>query len=255
MSEEYRNTVRRTVLLLLIAFVGIVGISFAWFTLADFTKVSTMKLDITNGSNLRFDVVAHDGIEDYYKTLSVERIRDYVLGDHGYDLTTTPLQPVTTADCVTYTFEDGEVAGVNTGVYVQFPLHFMAAKDMYVHLTTANSPGNTDGTQITSDDARLTNALRICFTVNGNNYIYSPGMGEGATQTAIGKVFGLNDADTMVYSDNNSLFFIPAFTDQQVDVKIWLEGTDEGCVDDIKKLNFTMKFRFAGTDEDNVLVE
>ena len=71
MKEEYRNTVRRTVLLLLIAFVGIVGISFAWFTLADFTKVSTMKLDITNGSNLRFDVVAHDDIEDYYKTLSV----------------------------------------------------------------------------------------------------------------------------------------------------------------------------------------
>ena len=79
MMEEYKKTIRKTILLILLAAAGISGISFAWFTLADYTKVSTMKLDITNGSNLRFDVVEHDDIEDYYKTLSVERIRDQVL--------------------------------------------------------------------------------------------------------------------------------------------------------------------------------
>ena len=164
MMEEYRNTVRKTVLLMMLALVGISGISFAWFTLADFTKLSTMRLDITNGSNLRFDLVAHEDIEDYYKTLSVEQIRDYVLSDHGYDLTTTPLEPVTTADYEHFTFEKGEAADIRSGVYVEFPLHFMAAKDMYVHLTSENSPGNTDGTQISADDPRLVESLRICFT-------------------------------------------------------------------------------------------
>ena len=255
MMEEYKNTIRRTILLILLAVVGISGISFAWFTLADFTRVSTMKLDITNGSNLRFDVVAHEDIEDYYKTLSVERIRDYVLSDLGYDLTVTPLEPVTTVNYTDFTFEKGDPADVRSGVYVQFPLHFMAAKDMYVHLTSANSPGNEDGTLINAQDARLSNTLRVCFTVNGQNYIYDPGMGEGAMENGYGRVFGLNDAQNMVYTDNNSLFYIPAFTDQEVIVRIWLEGEDEGCVDEIKKMNFTMKFRFAGTDEDNVLVE
>lgn len=255
MMEDYRKTIRKTVLLLLLAVVGISGISFAWFTLADFTRVSTMRLDITNGSNLRFDVVGHEDIEEYYKTLSVERIRDYVLGNHGYDLTTTPLEPVTTVDYSVFTFEKGDPADINSGVYVEFPLHFMAAKDMYVHLTSENSPGNSDGTLVSAEDARLSNALRVCFTVNGQNYIYDPGMGEGSVTDGNGRIFGLNDADNMVYSNDNSLFYIEAFTDQEVRVKIWLEGTDEGCVDDIKKQNFTMKFRFAGTDEDNVLVE
>lgn len=255
MMEEYRNTVRKTVLLMMLALVGISGISFAWFTLADFTKLSTMRLDITNGSNLRFDLVAHEDIEDYYKTLNVEQIRDYVLSDHGYDLTTTPLEPVTTADYEHFTFEKGEAADIRSGVYVEFPLHFMAAKDMYVHLTSENSPGNTDGTQISADDPRLVESLRICFSVNGQNLVYDPGMGEGSIAHGSGRIFGLNDSAGMVYSTSNILFFIPAFTDQEVRVKIWLEGEDESCTDQIRKLNFTMKFRFAGTDEDNVLVE
>ena len=255
MREEYKKTIRKTILLILLAAAGISGISFAWFTLADYTKVSTMKLDITNGSNLRFDVVEHDDIEDYYKTLSVERIRDQVLNERGYDLTVTPLEPVTTSDYVNFTFEKGEAADVNSGVYLEFPLHFMAARDMYVHLTSQNSAGNQDGTAITAQDERLTNALRVCFDVDGEKYIYDPGMSEGAVNDGNGRIFGLNNADAMVYTDNNSLFYLPAFTDQPVTVRIWLEGEDENCVDDIRKMNFTMQFRFAGTDQDNVLVE
>ena len=80
-------------------------------------------------------------------------------------------------------------------------------------------------------------------------------MSEGAVNDGNGRIFGLNNADAMVYTDNNSLFYLPAFTDQPVTVRIWLEGEDENCVDDIRKMNFTMQFRFAGTDQDNVLVE
>lgn len=253
--EDYKKTLRRTIMLVLLLLIGISGISLAWFTMADHTRVSSMSLDITNGSNLRFDVVPHEDIEDYYKTLNIDRIREYVLNNHGYDLTLRSLEPVTTVDYETFTFEKGDIVDVNDGAYLEFPLHFMAAKDMYIHLTAESSNGNDDGTLISADDSKLTNALRVCFSTDGYNYIYNPGMSEGSVEDAYGKMYGLNDENNMVYSDDNRMFFLKAFENKEVRVKIWLEGTDEGCTDDIRKMNFSMKFRFAGTDEDNKLVE
>lgn len=53
---------------------------------------------------------------------------------------TTPLEPVTTSDRQNFTYEDGKNStGYQPDAYLEFTLHFMAAKDMIVHLTSANS--------------------------------------------------------------------------------------------------------------------
>ena len=51
----------------------------------------------------------------------------------------TPLQPVTTSmTAVTFTYENGTaVVDDKSGAYLEVTLHFMAEKDMVVHLTSA----------------------------------------------------------------------------------------------------------------------
>ena len=58
-------------------------------------------------------------------------------------------------------------------------LHFMAEKDMLVHLTSANSKdGESDGTAVTSKQEKLPEAMRISFTADGKTWVYDPGMGD-----------------------------------------------------------------------------
>ena len=72
------------------------------------------------------------------------------------------MKPVTTSDCSTFTFENGSAADAASGVYLEFTLHFMAEKDMIVHLTSANSSSSAeDGTLISSGNSQLPQAMRI----------------------------------------------------------------------------------------------
>ena len=50
----------------------------------------------------------------------------------------TLLEPVTTADEEVFTYENGAVVSDTSGAYLTFTLHFMAEKDMLVHLTSAD---------------------------------------------------------------------------------------------------------------------
>ena len=43
--------------------------------------------------------------------------------------------------------------------------------------------------------------------------------------------------------------------DKPVVIRIWLEGTDEACTDDLRDADYSIRLRFAGTDEDGNLLE
>ena len=59
-----------SVLLFLLALVSITAATVAWMTIADRTRVRSMRMEITSGANLRFDLDPHEEFEDYVKTLS-----------------------------------------------------------------------------------------------------------------------------------------------------------------------------------------
>ena len=40
-----------------------------------------------------------------------------------------------------------------------------------------------------------------------------------------------------------------------VKVRIWLEGTDENCTDELRSADYQIQLRFIGTDEDGNLLE
>lgn len=253
--DEQKQTKRllvTSILLVLLALTCAAAATLAWMTIADRTRVRTMRLEITSGPNLRFDLDPHPQFEDYVKTLSFSQIAQRVARDQGYDPKETPLAPVTTGDCVRFTLEDGSPA--KTGDYLEFTLHFMAMEDMVVHLTSAASSTGGDGTLVTSDNAGLPPALRISFTAEQTS-IYAPGLGDTWTSTPMGRLFGLPESGAMTYHQGNELFRLEKGVDQPVVLRIWLEGTDENCTDALRSADFQIQLRFAGTDEQGNLLE
>lgn len=251
-NKVIRSRFYTSVLLVLMALVAVTAATVAWFSIADNTRVRSMSLDIVSDVDLRMDLDAHRTIGQYVKTLSFESIAARILQEKGFSMETTPMKPVTTSDCSTFTFENGSAADAASGVYLEFTLHFMAAEDMIVHLTSANSgDGQQDGTAILSKNPELPQAMRIAFTEGDTTWIYDPGMGDTASGSGKVKTFGLPSASAMKLTDTNTMFSLKKETDKAIQVHIWMEGTDPACTDSLKSADYAIRLRFTGTTEDN----
>ena len=247
-----RKLITTSVLLFLLALVSVTAATAAWMTIADRTRVRSMRMDITTGANLRFDLDPHATFEEYVKTLTFEQIAERIKAEKEFDPRETPLTPVTTKDCEKFVLEDGSDA--KTEYYLEFTLHFMATQDMIVHLTTADSDAGGDGTLVSSETAGVPDAIRISFTAEETS-IYDPGMGGGSTQGEAGRTFGLPSGDAITYTGDNALFPLTANEDKPVILRLWLEGNDEACTDAIRKADYSIRLRFIGTDENGNLLE
>ena len=241
-----------SLLLSLLALVAVTAATVAWFSIADSTRVRTMSLDIMADTEMRMDLDAHESIEQYVRTLSFEQIAKRMQREKGFSMETTPLEPVTTADAVKFMLENGRVVDSKSGAYLEFDLHFMAEKDMDVHLTSADSKsGAGDGTSIRSKNPGLARSMRISFATDGQTWIYDPGMGNTSRTKGGIKTFGLPDSGKMHLTKDNFMFSLKEGQDKTVRVHIWLEGTDEACTDDLKGAEYAIRLRFTGeTDED-----
>lgn len=251
-----KNTSRKlfttSVLLALLALVSVTAATAAWMTIADRTRVRSMRMEITTGASLRFDLDPHETFEEYIKTLTFDQIADRIQAEKQFDPRNVPLTPVTTTDCVLFTVEDGTEA--KPEYYLEFTLHFMATQDMIVHLTTADSDAGNDGTLVSSETTGVPEAIRISFSAEETS-IYDPGMGGGAQWGNACKTFGLPDGNSITYTDDNALFPLTAYENKPVILRVWLEGTDEACTDAIRKAEYSIRLRFVGTDENGNLLE
>ena len=245
-----RSRLYTSVLLVLLALVAVTAATVAWFSIADNTKVKSMSLDIVSGTDLRMDLDPHETLEEYVKTLSFDQIDERIRQEKGFSMQETPLKPVTTQDEETFTFENGTVADSTSGVYLEFTLHFMAAADMVVHLTSAgSSSGAGDGTEVTSENAALPSSMRISFATDGKTWIYDPGMGNISVTEGNTTTFGLPARDAMDLNDDNAMFSMKEGVNKEVKVHIWMEGTDPACTDGLKGADYAIRLRFTGTDE------
>ncbi len=250
-KKNVRQRVYISLMLTLIALVAVTAATVAWFSIADRTKVNTMGLDIVADVEMRMDLDAHETIDQYVRTLSFESIEARIQSEKGFSMSTNPLSPVTTSDYSTFTYENGTVVSDTEGSYLEFTLHFMAAKDMIVHLTSADSDdGKSDGTLVSSSVAALSQAMRISFTADGQTWVYDPGMDATSETQGTAKTFGLASAEDMQLDDANSIFTLKEGVDKAVVVHIWLEGTDPACTDELKKADYSIRLRFTGTDMD-----
>ncbi|MDO5339578.1 MAG: hypothetical protein Q4E78_05635 [Eubacteriales bacterium] len=253
MKKQQKKTVYNrlytSILLVLLALVAVTAATVAWFSIADKTRVRTMSLDIITDVEMRMDLDSHATIDDYVKTLTFDQIAERMQIEKGFSMSDTPLKPVTTSDCDIFTYENGSVVESTSGSYLEFTLHFMAARDMIVHLTSANSSEKaSDGTAVLSENPELPLAMRISFTADEQNWIYDPGEGNEASPSGNIIYFGLPDAASMELSDNNAMFSLKEGEDKAVVVHIWLEGTDPACTDALRASDYAIRLRFTGTD-------
>ena len=250
-KKKIRNQLYTSVLLVLMALVAVTAATVAWFSIADNTRVRTMSLDIVTDVDMRMDLDAHSSLEQYVRTLSFDQIAERMRQEKGFSMQETPLEPVTTSDQTVFTYENGTEVPDTKGAYLTFTLHFMAAKDMIVHLTSADSQdGKGDGTKIGSDVAALPEAMRISFSTDGKHWIYDPGQGDSADEDGTITTFGLASREEMKLSEHNAMFSLKEGQDKAVKVHIWLEGTDPRCTDALKKARYSIRMRFTGTDMD-----
>lgn len=246
-EKQKNNTVSTTILIVLLALLAVTAATWAWFSIADQTKLSQMRMDITTGKSLRFDLDSHELFDDYIASLSFDAIADRILKEQGIDITQISMEPVTTEDGIHFFYQNGAEAEKKD--VIEFQLHFMSTTDMEVHLTSENSKNGIDGTLVTSENDSTPLAMRIAFLVDGDCYVFDPGMGGFSEKKSKMTTFGLYSADKMQYNNTNILFHAMENVNVPVTVRIWLEGTDEACSNEIKNSDFEIRLRFEGTDE------
>ena len=106
-KQDLRHRLAATVLLVLFALVAIVMASFAWFSISDQAKARQLALNANAGNALRFDLDAHDSFDQYVTTLGFDQISARISSEQGVNIDTSKLQPVTTSDGQSFTYEDG----------------------------------------------------------------------------------------------------------------------------------------------------
>ncbi len=232
-----KNKLSNLILLISVALIAVTAVSYAWFTISDNARLTTMYMDVTSGLSLRIDLDAHENFEDYKQSLAFSDIEARIRSERGIDIGQVPMEPVTTSNLGSFTFEKGNAASAAEGHYIEFTLHFIAQGDMWVHLTSSSSKNADNGTFIGSAGANseaMAHAMRIGFSHEGGTFIYDPG-----------------EDDIAGLTDGNRLFFIPENTDYPVTVYVWMEGTDPYCTNDLKGLEYIVRMRFEGSDENN----
>ena len=153
--------------------------------------------------------------------------------------TVTPelqLDPVTTANGTTFTNQRGVQREPNKKSYLEFECYFIATEPMWVHLTTESSQTieGDNGTRVTSTSPAPQNEVvqctRVGFTTDADGTaVYEPNKGT--------QINGLNTFDIstpMTYSDSSRLFHLDELTPKKATLRIWVDGEDPQCDDDVQ---------------------
>lgn len=253
-KAKKRTGAKVSLLLLILLIISMVGTTFAWFTMSDFSSVNNMDISIGSGVQLLIAGEDHGGdLSLYGSTLTNEDINAQL---SAYDATLTDmvLDPLTSSDGKLFYNERGTQRDENNKSFLQFDIYLISSQDMWVHLTSTDSkPGMNDGTAVTTSStggqADIIRCARISFSdvEEDATVIYEPNK---AAAVANQTTFDL--PDPMQLSNNTRLCKLTAMTPKRITVRIWIEGEDPECDDDVQLANLQVKLNFEGTDDNNV---
>lgn len=94
----------------------------------------------------------------------------------------------------------------------------------------------------TGGKADIVRAVRVSFEDNGSAAIWEPNKGaaiNGQTTFDVGQGF----------SSDSRLFHLDTLTPKQITFRIWAEGNDPECDNDVQSANVTFQMLFGGADE------
>ncbi len=247
-EQETRHRLAVTLVLAGLALVAVAMSTFAWFSIADSAKVRSLAIEMNTDGSLRFDLDAHERFTDYVITLGFDQITSRIGSEQGMDVDASSLQPVTSSDGQTFSFENGGEASASTGAFLEFTLHFISLQDSVVRLTGQDGEDGAQGTAfLSSASDSLPLAMRMSFTADGQTWIYDPNVAAGSAAQGAATTFGLDANEATAAS---SMFSLTAEQDKSVLVRIWLEGTDSNCTNSIKGADYSVSMRFEGVGVD-----
>ena len=244
---------RLIVLISLLVLLSMTTATYAWFTVNTFAGVDSLDLHISVSAQLKVSMEDHGkNLDQYVKEITNEMIDSY-LATAGTSLEEILLDPVTSDDGRIYRNQRGAEREANNRSYLEFECFFIATEDMWVHLTTESTDEGLDnGTRVSTDStgpkADVVNCARVNFDAGeGGMATYEPNRESQIT--------GLPTFDlprgTMVYSDNTRLFHLNAMEPTKVTIRLWIEGEDPQCDDDVQDAHLAVQLGFIGCDENN----
>lgn len=246
-----RMKLKSTIMILIIALLAVCTGTLAWFTLNTFASVNDLEMTIGTGAQLLVSTEDHGtDLSKYVKVITNEMINEY-LKDYDTDLEKIELAPLTSAVGIDMLTQRGVKREPNTGGYLEFPIYFIGTKDMYVHLTSDDTAtGKNDGSGVsttsTGGKADIIYCPRVSFEENGSTRIWEPNQGSAVAGQS---TFDL--PNPMSYTNNTRLFHLDAMKPKKIMVRLWIEGEDPQCDDDVQQAQLTVALCFMGTDENN----
>lgn len=255
LNERQRSLKKRKRLIAFLSIITVLGLltsSYAWFSVNTFAGVDTLDLHISVSAQLKVSMENHGtDLSKYVKVITNEMVDGY-LSKYDTSIADTLLDPVTTTDGRTFTNKSGAEREPNNRSYLEFECYFIATEDMWVHLTTEDSEINgVDGTAVTSSDnlpkAEVVQCTRVGFSTDTEMAVYEPNK---ATQINSLTTFDL-PAGQMVYSNSTRLFHLDQLTPTKVTIRLWIDGEDPQCDDDVQEADLSVQLGFIGCDENN----
>ena len=246
-----RMKLKSTIMILIIALLAVCTGTLAWFTLNTFASVNDLEMTIGTGAQLLVSTEDHGtDLSKYVKVITNEMINEY-LKDYDTDLEKIELAPLTSAVGIDMLTQRGVKREPNTGGYLEFPIYFIGTKDMYVHLTSDDTAtGKNDGSGVsttsTGGKADIIYCPRVSFEENGSTRIWEPNQGSAVAGQS---TFDL--PNPMSYTNNTRLFHLDAMKPKKIMVRLWIEGEDPQCDDNVQDAQLTVALCFMGTDENN----
>ncbi len=247
---------RLSVFLLILLLLSMITTTFAWFTISSLSAVHNMEITIGTGVQLLISDENHgEDLSLYTNEVTNEEINRQ-LASYNTNLDDMILDPLTSSDGVRLRTQDGIEKPANNKSFLEFDLFFIATEDMWVHLTSDESEaGANNGTRVftssTGSRADIINCTRVSFTDNETNstVIYEPNKGYAVANQS---TFDL--PTPMGFSNSTRLFSLEKLKPKMITVRIWIEGEDPECDDDVQNANLQLQFNFEGTDENNIPV-
>lgn len=256
-NEDVPNR-RRKFMIIFIAVITLLSMTtatVAWFTVNTLAGVSELDLHISMSAQLKVSMDDHGTeLDQYVKVITNEMINDYLAGQ-STNLSDIRLDPVTTSDGRTFVNQRGAEKEPNNRSYLEFSCYFIATEEMWVNLTTdSTQQGLDDGTKVTTTStgarADVVNCTRVSFTAEGagnSTAIYEPNKGYPVNNQT---TFDL-PSGTMVYSNDTRLFHLNQLEPTKVTIRLWIDGEDPECDDDVQDAQLSVQLGFVGCDENN----
>lgn len=245
-----------TFLLSIIAMLVLITATLAWFTLSNFASVNDINLKISTAPELYLDI-ENRGTDTslWKKTLTNDMIDTYLTSNNSRRISEQLLDPVTSSEGTTFRSQSGVVRTANDDTYLEFKVWFIATKEMNVHLSgqTVNIENENYTSACTTTEtgskADIIRSCRVSFEDNGSAKIWEPNKDGSA-------VAGQTTFDvSQSFSNDTMIFHLDKLTPKQITFRIWAEGEDPECDNDVQDSNVTFQMLFGGTDENNASFE